>query len=368
MQRRFFLQHTQGQSILLIALVMVVLVAVAGLGLDGSNAFNKRRNAANAADAAAMAGANTLIAQERESSGGSASIVYSAVSEYLDRHGIDPTSADNPWTAYYVDSSGTRLGTVSNTSSAVNTSARGISVDLKHTFNTYFMSVLGQSTLTVGGSATAIFGKKKLDGGDILPITMSEEAAEDMENNEGTDFVFGPTSGAFKVNPGNFGAISLDPDENDPNASGNNADCFNPSAPEDNPSYWWCNGTTHDIGVGDWLYGDPGEIASNLVDEIDHRITTNPYGLVPVFDTSNCEGTVDPLEVTPNNPCGGNNARYRIVGFLVVKLTSYHLPGNPKTISAEYIDYVSSTGAIDFNSPVTGLYAINLIKTPGTFL
>jgi hypothetical protein len=365
-KRRLLVQQAEGQSVILIALAIVVLVAMAGLGLDGANAFNQRRNAANAADAAAMAGANTLITQERLSPVGSSSAVYSAVSQYLSSHGIDPSSAANPWTAYYVDNSGARLGTVSNTSSAVNTSARGISVDLKNTFNTYFMPVLGQSTLTVGGSATAIFGKKKLDGGDILPITMSEEAAEDMQNNEGTEFVFGPNSGAFEVNPGNFGAISLDPDEDDPNASGNNADCFNPSAPEDNPSYWWCNGTPHDISVGDWLHGDPGQIAANLVDEIDHRLTTNPYGLIPVYDTSNCEGTVDPLEVTPSNPCGGNNASYRIVGFLVVKLTDYHLPSNPKTISAEFVDYVSSTGAIDFNSPVTGLYAINLVKTPGT--
>jgi Flp pilus assembly protein TadG len=367
MRLRLSLHRTQGQSVIVVALALVLLVGMAGLGLDGANAFNRRRNAANAADAAVMAGANTLIAEQRKDplASNGATAVRDAVAEYLDDHGIDPSDANNSWTAYYVDSAGTRLGAVNN-SGQINTSARGISIDVRNTFNTWFMGVLGRSTLTVGGASTAIFGKKKLDGGDILPITMSEDAAEDMENNEGTEFVFGPSSGAFKVNPGNFGAVSLDPDEDDPNATGNNADCTNPSSPEDNPSYWWCNGTPHDISVGDWLYGDPGEIAANLVDEIDYRLTTNPYGLVPVYDTTNCEGAVDPLEVTPDNPCGGNNARYRVVGFLVVKLTEYHLPSNPKTISAEYVDYVSSTGAIDPNSPVTGLYAINLIKTPGT--
>jgi hypothetical protein len=38
--------------------------------------------------------------------------------------------------------------------------------------------------------------------------------------------------------------------------------------PEDNRSYW-CNGSPHDISVGDWLHSDPGQIAAKLVDEID---------------------------------------------------------------------------------------------------
>jgi hypothetical protein len=61
-----------------------------------------------------------------------------------------------------------------------------------------------------------------------------------------------------------------------------------------------------------------------------------------------------------------NNHQYNIVDFLVVEVTDERLTGNPKTITATYKDYVVSTGAIDPNAPVTGLYAINLVKTPGT--
>jgi Flp pilus assembly protein TadG len=349
------LHRTQGQAAVIIALAIVVLVGAAGLGLDGANAFNQRRNASNAADAAAMSGADVLIREQREDplDSNGAVAVRNAVSTYLSNHGIDPTSPNNPWTAYYVDSSGSRIGAVS-TSGSVNTSAKGVSVDLRYTFGTYFMPVLGRSTLTVGGSATAIFGKKKLDGADILPITMSKQAAEDMKDDEGDTYVFGPDSGAHKINPGNFGAISLDPDEDDPNRSGSNHDCLNPSSPppDDNPRYWWCNGTDHDIEVGDWLYGDPGELSGNVRTEVQWRIANQPYGLIPVYDTS--------------NDLSGNNTRYRIVGFLVVELTGEHLTGGTKTISAKYKNYVVSTGAIDFNSPTTGLYTINLVKTPGT--
>ncbi len=333
---------------MLVALALIVLVGAAGLGLDGANAFNQRRNAQNAADAAAMAGANALIGQQRQDplNANGELTVYNEVADYLDQHGIDPDAASTTWTAYYVDGLGNR-GSALDTSGSVSTSAKGVEVDVRFSFSTYFMQVAGQSSLNASSAATAIFGKHKVDGGDILPITLSQQAAEDMQDDEGDSFVFnGDSSNA--IAPGNFGAISLDPDEDLPNSVGNNSDCTGPSGNPDNPSYWWCNGTQHDIEIGDWLYGDPGEVAASLEDEIQWRIDHRPYGLIPIYDTS--------------NQLNGNNAQFRIVGFLVVELQDQDLRGNPKTITARYKDYVVSTGAIDPNAPVEGLYAINLIK------
>jgi hypothetical protein len=349
MNPRITTHNAPGQAIILIALTLVLLVAMLGLGIDGANSFSKRRNAANAADAAAMAGANALVQELNKSTPGANSVVYSTVSTYLSQHGIDPTDAGNPWTAYYTSADGSRLGSVSNDTSQVNTSARGIAVDVRNTFNTWFMAVLGQGTLTVGATATAVFGKHKLESGDLLPITMSKAAAEDMKNNPGTSFVFGQDSGAFKVNPGNFGAVSLNPNENDNNATGNNHSCAS-TTPQDNPRYWWCNGTSHDIQAGDWLYGDPGDLSANVSSEVDTRILNNPIGIIPIYDTT--------------NDAGGNGTKFRIVGFLTVKLVSEHLTGsnNSRTITAKYIKYSTSTGAIDPNSPVTGHWAVNLIK------
>ena len=352
MHLRLHTHRAPGQSVVLFALALILLVGVAGLGLDGANAFNQRRNAQNAADAAAMAGASMLIGQQRASPDGPASAVYAAMASYLSDHGIDPNSPNTSWSPYYVDANGTRLGLVSNTSAPVSAGAKGVSLDLRYSFSTWFMPLLGRASLSATGVATAIFGPRKVGGGDLLPITMSQQAADQMRNHAGTSYVFGPDSGAFKINPGNFGALSLDPSENDPNATGNYSDCTSPSGTPDNPSYWWCNGTEHQIEVGDWLYGDPGEIAASLRDEVQWRINHNPIGLVPVYDTS--------------NDLGGNNVQFRVVGFLVVELQSQHLTGNPKTITATYKDYVVSTGAIDPNASVQGLYAINLIRTPGT--
>jgi len=353
MSPRLRFHRTQGQSVVIVALAILVLIGVAGLGLDGANAFNRRRNAANAADAAAMAGANVLITQQKQSPVGPSSAVYSEVASYLNDHGIDPNDANNPWTAYYVDSSGNRLGAVSNSSSDVNTSAKGISVDVRNTFNTWFMPLLGRPTLTVGNSSTAIFGPHDVGSG-VLPITLEESIADAMVNN--TSYVFnGNPHDPNNIAPGNFGQISLNPDEDIPNTVGNNGDCMDPSGDLDNPSYWWCNGTTHQIDNGQWLWGKPGQVAGQLQDEVQYRIDTNPIGLIPVYDTW--------------NELPGNNAQYHIVGFLVVELQSQCLSGggcHPKTITATVKDYVVSTGAIDPNAPVTGMYAINLIKTPGT--
>lgn len=352
MHPRLHTHRSPGQSIVLVALALVLLVGVAGLGVDGANAFNQRRNAANAADAAAMAGASALIAQQRTNPNGPASAIYAAMAGYLSDHGVDPNSPATSWVPYYVDANGTRLGAVGNSSAPASSAAKGVSLDVQYTFDTWFMQILGRASLNASAAATAIFGPRKVSGGDLLPITMSQQAADEMRDHDGTSYVFGPDSGAFKVNAGNFGALSLDPSENDPNAIGNYSDCTSPSGTPDNPSYWWCNGTEHEINVGDWLYGDPGEIAGSLKDEVQWRITHNPIGLVPIYDTS--------------NDLGGNNTQFRVVGFLVVELQSQHLTGNPKTITARYKDYVVSTGAIDPNAPVQGLYAINLIRTPGT--
>src|SRR5262245_20529920 len=99
--------RTQGQSIVLVALALLVLVGVAGLGLDGANAYNQRRNVANAADAAAIAGTNELIAQRN--SGGSNTPICQAVSDYLNNHGLDQGVALT-WTASYVDTTAATVG------------------------------------------------------------------------------------------------------------------------------------------------------------------------------------------------------------------------------------------------------------------
>ena len=160
---------------------------------------------------------------------------------------------------------------------------------------------------------------------------------------------------AYKVEPGNFGVLSLNPDES-PNQTGNYADCTSPgSPPPDNLAYWWCNGTPHEIEIGDYLYGDPGQMSGNLEDEVEWRILHRPLGLAAIYDAT--------------NTLNGTQTQFRVVGFMLLELQSQCLSGagcQPKTITATFKDFQVSTGAIDPNSPVIGLYAINLIRTPTT--
>ena len=53
-----FARHTpRGQVLIIVTLALVAIIGVAGLAIDGGNAFLDRRNAQNAADSAALAGA-----------------------------------------------------------------------------------------------------------------------------------------------------------------------------------------------------------------------------------------------------------------------------------------------------------------------
>jgi len=59
----------KGQALILIALGIIGLVGITALAIDGGNAFSQRRHAQNAADTAALAGAQELIRSYDGSSG-----------------------------------------------------------------------------------------------------------------------------------------------------------------------------------------------------------------------------------------------------------------------------------------------------------
>jgi hypothetical protein len=144
--RRLYVQRNDGQAVVLAALAFIVMVAALGLALDGANAYNQRRNANNAADAAAMAGTRALL--EANENNGDNGDIYQGVQAYLDTH-LPASSGTLAWNAYYIDRNGNQIGgAIPNNGSAVAqvdmsdaTKARGIAVDLKFTFNTFFMQL-----------------------------------------------------------------------------------------------------------------------------------------------------------------------------------------------------------------------------------
>lgn len=345
--------RAEGQALVVAALAMVVLVALSGLAVDGSHAFEERRRAASGADAAALAATNALA--EARKSGGNGSAIRAAVQSSLTANGL--SSAQNlRWEAYYTTALGADISVVGN--GAIPSAPRGVRVELGYEFATFFMPVLGRDTLPAATDATAIYGPLAGPpfGGDLLPLTVSLAAALDFQSSPSGAAIFGTTTGTYNGIPGNFGAVDLVPNVTIGNGNGSPSDCTDgpvsdPNAAPTTQRYYWCNGTPYDINIGDYLNGNTGIGGNSLADQIQYRIDNNPTGLVPIFDTGT--GT-------------GNNARYRIIGFVAVELTGYQLNGSQaqRNITADYVDFFVTAGAINPNPSAldTGVYAINLIR------
>src|SRR5262245_24834255 len=191
--RRLYLQRHEGQAVVLAALAFIVLVGALGLALDGANAYNQRRNANNAADAAAMAGTRALL-EANENSGNNGD-VYQAVEAYLDTH-LPASSGTMTWNAYYIDRNGNQIGggAIPNDTNPVEVvdmaeedNVRGIAVDVRFTFKTFFMPLLGRNDLTVSGYGLGLVGPLGgATGAALIPLAISDQAARDWQESGDT--------------------------------------------------------------------------------------------------------------------------------------------------------------------------------------
>jgi hypothetical protein len=77
--------NERGQSLVIIALGLLAFVAILALVLDGGYAYAMKRQAQNAADAGALAGATAMCKQHSESAGVDAARIYA-----VDKNGADP--------------------------------------------------------------------------------------------------------------------------------------------------------------------------------------------------------------------------------------------------------------------------------------
>lgn len=351
MSRQHNYHHTHGQSIALVALAIFVLIGVAGLGLDGANAFNQRRNAENAADAAAMAGTSSLLAQRK--TGGSNAPVCQSVVDYLNQHGLNE-GAGMTWTASYVDAAGGALAQVCDSggapvaaAGAPPADARGVAVDVKHTFETMFMRVLGRGDLTVAGDATAMYGPlQSSTSSDLVPFTVSDTALVTLTATTNPQWI-----NISNLGEGNFGSIEFNP-SNTANATDiTGSDCTS-STYLDSQAYSWCNGSPqYPVYLGEVLPGNTGMVANSLSNEIATHL--NEIMIVPVYSTS-----------TTLSGGSGANAEYTIVGFLAVRLVDVQLTGNPndRGFKVEYVSYTATAGTFSSGAQDYGVYAINLVK------
>jgi hypothetical protein len=358
-------RHSEGQAIVLFALVLVVLVAFVGLGIDGSNAFAQRRNANVAADAAAMAGARALLDANLTSSNDHNQNVYDAIDAYLDDHLTGGGSLSViDWDAYYIGQNGQAVDAIPrNNTSAPNidmyspnaASIRGISIELRYTFTTYFMQIMGQNTLNVQAYGLAFLGPLGgASGADIVPLAIRQPMASKWSRKEfGTRwdidmFNSTPSLTDYDASPRpligtvDLRQMTLKPDGPVP-AQGTFDDCdnYDVDSPTDDLSYWWCKGSPHRVvsNINQQTRGMP--VSSSLKAAVQWHIDNSPIVLFPVYE-GNPTATVQ-----------------NIRGFIAIKLLNI----NGTSVKGEFVEFYSAPGPITGNtSGYFGTYAINLVQ------
>jgi Flp pilus assembly protein TadG len=416
------IRSEQGQSIVLIAVVMVGLLALAGLAIDGGNLFLQRRRVQNAADAGAMAGtrvlAQLIIGCEGSSSANDA-LVAQAVTEFVAGNGFS-TSEGATMTSWYVNADGQRLGLVG--AGAIPQPATGVEVQIAAQVSTYFLKVLGIESATFGGEATAITGPVIRFGGGILPIAVPLEVVNSLDEDE--DFiVLDKNDGSFCRDTNSNGRLD-DSDQciGDPhndsqhrgwlnlnyiyntehweagdrlnrsfeNSVANRPCGSDPNRSTDDGVQGWCSDGcpypfpifTGSVGGtdGDFIHGGPGARSSSLTEVIE---TYNGREvIVPIFDfiyTSDYMRDHPDYFTTPETPDwdegahlsgdhwpraggGGEAFLYHIVGFTVVRVNDPD--PNDKALAGSFQSAVIGEAVIN---PGGGLGSVTCTGAPDLF-
>lgn len=160
----------RGQTIVLVTLLMVGLLAFTGLAIDGGTAFLERRRMQNAADAAALAGAQQ-IAGYRAGNEVTDADVARAVNRFAEANGVQDTNDaagdetnDNVF-ARYVDEDNNVLGEVGEglPDEGLPDEATGVVVDVKIERPARFMQLVG--IRAVPASAASLAQTGLFDGG-----------------------------------------------------------------------------------------------------------------------------------------------------------------------------------------------------------
>ena len=188
------------------------------------------------------------------------------------------------------------------------------------------------TTTPAAGGATTTTAAPALANCGLYPIALSLTTVNFTATGGSLDVFNGST-------PGNFGWMTW----SGSNATGTLATSL--TSPGDAGTYTNPNNPAdHKLDLGDWVWGDPGiSNASSVRDALDALIASGTTLTIPVWDN-----------VTGN----GNNTQYRVAGFALIRLTSYHLPGTNE-IQAIYLGPGTCNG-------VTGTAAVTTTSAAPT--
>jgi Putative Flp pilus-assembly TadE/G-like len=356
--------NERGQNLIIFAVLMVVMVALAGLVIDGGFSLSKKRQAQNAADAGALAGAAALC------QGQSQAVAEAQAQDYA----INRNEASTANVSF-----GDELITVTTT--------------IPH--QTFLMKIFGTDVVTTTATASAgCYVPCDIRG--VLPVAW---ACQPPEGEEGTNecgiFYYDPDHPADTPwyiimdsqnlnddfyckepdpeNP-NYGlpADALDCDLNDDGindvmAGGNRSwlDLSGGGGGAADLKDWIWNGYPFDVHPHTWFSGQTG--VENSVFQAVGDITGSIVWL-PVFD-SYCQG--DPVTECPSNvhwdlepdppyPGGrdiitytgaASQVYYHVIQYSAFRITCVFAPGVPKTCSTPGRDLaVAQNPTLHWNS------------------
>jgi hypothetical protein len=307
----------KGQIIVLFAVVLTLVVFAAGLVVDGGMGLAQRREAQNASDFAALAGAR-IIAQRMggDTVNGTDANVRAAITNAVianDGQAITFGAPDGP---RYVADDGTLLGYVG---AGLPANAVGVTVDTERTWKPFFAQLFGVNEWETGADATAKggFATNGPPPGSLFPAGISLAFFQTYP------FCTGPVSAdpndpcyPKKLTPGNlnvpggfgwlkFGCDGYGLGQVPPaNAGGcqNNIPFLNEQIGPPGNSFGCCT-QVGQPGSLDQIASLPGNKVSADCDYyIDNEITV----FVPIWDVAGGNGS---------------NAWYHIVGFAGFQIT-----------------------------------------------
>jgi hypothetical protein len=146
-------QRNSGQVLIYASLAAIALLGMVGLALDGGNLYMHKRQMQNAADAAALAGAQTLKQAIQANQTPSDGQILQAIKHYAQLN--RKPDVDKDLVASY-SKDGVSLG-VGVGSGTVPNDANGVEVTTAETMNSFFLRILGIASYRAQARAAARF-------------------------------------------------------------------------------------------------------------------------------------------------------------------------------------------------------------------
>jgi hypothetical protein len=332
--QRGLLHGEDGTVTVLTALILTALVGMLAVVADVGFAYGQRRLAQNAADSAALAGAQVVAKHIQDGARTDAQVAAALASVATRSSG----RFSGQYVARYVDQNGAPLANVG--SGAIPVSTLGVQVLPAKTFPTFFARAIGFDSLSIGASAAArVFTVTGFDQGnpDYGPyaIWIGEDRYKCHDAN-----------GTWT---GQFGCNLLTAANRDVVFRANDYQKANVS--DGNPN-WEGNSNTFKgflhkgngyLNIASWSNGDGSSNQGG-----------NAFGNEPLdmLQGHYAAGTPVVMPLVDHEQGNGSNTTFRVVGFALVRITALEMQGS-STWRGELVAGPIGYGALPGAAPPT---------------